>query len=139
MKRFTPSWAGCYSQLGCSHGFCSKPARPHTYCRRSPLVKYNMQYTVNNYRQKLCYFFLPVFALKSKAFALKSKAFALNYIVISKAFAYKSWFICKCFRSDYIFYMQMRVEKNNKAFAYRIYRHFTQQWKYPSKGFPLKM
>ena len=28
-----------------------------------------------------------------------------------------------CFR----FYMQMWVENNNKAFAYRIYSHFTQQ------------
>ena len=25
------------------------------------------------------------------------------------------------------FCMQMRVENNNKAFVYRIYRHFTQQ------------
>ena len=28
-----------------------------------------------------------------------------------------------CFR----FYTQMQVEKKNKAFAYRIYSHFTQQ------------
>ena len=28
-----------------------------------------------------------------------------------------------CFR----FYTQMRVEKKNKAFAYKIYSHFTQQ------------
>ena len=32
-------------------------------------------------------------------------------------------YIGTCFR----FYMQMRVQKNNKAFAYRIYSHFTQQ------------
>ena len=32
-------------------------------------------------------------------------------------------YIGTCFR----FYTQMRVQKNNKAFAYRIYSHFTQQ------------
>ena len=32
-------------------------------------------------------------------------------------------YIGTCFR----FYMQMRVQKTNKAFAYRIYSHFTQQ------------
>ena len=32
-------------------------------------------------------------------------------------------YIGTCFR----FYTQMRVEKRNKAFAYRIYSHFTQQ------------
>ena len=32
-------------------------------------------------------------------------------------------FIGTCFR----FYTEMRVEKTNKAFAYRIYSHFTQQ------------
>ena len=35
-------------------------------------------------------------------------------------------YIGTCFR----FYMQMRVENINKAFAYRIYSHFTQQWNY---------
>ena len=34
-------------------------------------------------------------------------------------------YIGTCFR----FYTQMRVQKNNKAFAYRIYSHFTQQCK----------
>ena len=32
-------------------------------------------------------------------------------------------YIGTCFR----FYTQMQVQKNNKAFAYRIYSHFTQQ------------
>ena len=32
-----------------------------------------------------------------------------------------------------IFYMQMWVEKNPKAFAYRNYRHFTQQCDWSGK------
>ena len=45
----------------------------------------------------------------------------LNVTLHSKANALN---IGTCFR----FYMQMRVEKKTKAFAYRIYSHFTQQW-----------
>ena len=51
----------------------------------------------------------------------------INHDLYANAFEVAIYFICKCFRSDYMIYMQMRVEKNNKAFAYRIYRHFTQQ------------
>ena len=38
-------------------------------------------------------------------------------------------YIGTCFR----FYTQMRVQKNSKAFAYRIYSHFTQQCTYNEK------
>ena len=44
----------------------------------------------------------------------------LNCTLHSKA---NAWNIGTCFR----FYMQMQVEKTNKAFAYKIYSHFTQQ------------
>ena len=39
-------------------------------------------------------------------------------------------YIGTCFR----FYTQMRVEKKDKAFAYRIYSHFTQQCIYSEKA-----
>ena len=47
----------------------------------------------------------------------------INFTLHSKANACN---IGTCFR----FYMQMRVEKNPKAFAYRTYSHFTQQCTY---------
>ena len=47
----------------------------------------------------------------------------LNFTLHSKANACNTG---TCFR----FYMQMRVEKTHKAFAYRIYSHFTQQCTY---------
>ena len=50
----------------------------------------------------------------------------LNFTLHSKANA--------CNIGTFIrFYMQMWVENNNKAFAYRFFRPFTQQW---DKKFP---
>ena len=50
--------------------------------------------------------------------------YALEYKIYSqKLYHIKYLHIHNCFR----FYTQMRVEKKNKAFAYRIYSHCTQQ------------
>jgi hypothetical protein len=63
----------------------------------------------NFYRQMLWFFFHPHLRIKSKASAYMSRHLHIE----SKTSAYT---IGTCFR----FYMQMRVENNNKAFAYRV-------------------
>ena len=98
-------------------------------------------HTVNNYsplqalyRQMLCLFF--PYALEYKIYSLKlyhikhlhmkSKASAYMYRHLLQCLYANALDIRTCFR----FYTQMQVEKNNKAFAYKIYSHFTQQCTY---------
>ena len=79
----------------------------------------------------LCCCFPPAYTYKIYSLKLYH---LLNFTLHSKADAYSigtcfifymqmSRYICTWFR----FYTQMRVEKPPKAFAYRIYSHFTQQ------------
>ena len=81
----------------------------------------------------MLWFFFP-YALEYKIYSQKlyhllklplhSKANAYTYRHLFKILYANALSIGTCFR----FYTQKRVEKKTKAFAYRIYSHFTQQW-----------
>ena len=87
--------------------------QPRTISSENTLL---CEVTINSIRKCFVFFFHPHLRIKSKAFAYMSRHLHIK----SKTSAYT---IGTCFR----FYMQMRVENNNKTFAYRIYSHLTQQ------------
>ena len=79
-----------------------KVFQPKTYCIR---MNDSCTYTVNDYRQKLFFFFYPHLHVNCVA----PPCFSASH---DKAFAYENYRQCG---------------QKKKAFAYRIYRHFIQQ------------